>query len=118
VLVRRDTGEKTAVPIDNLEDTVTDMLNSIQAGLYARAKRFMDENTHVIDNYKEFKTIMENRRGLIFAPWCGSQECEVAVKEETGATIRCIPMNAQPKSGKCIYCGDNATTWVYFAKAY
>jgi prolyl-tRNA synthetase len=118
VLVRRDTGEKTAVPIENVESAVTDMLSSIQAGLYARAKRFMDENTHTVDNYDEFKTIIDKQRGLIFAPWCGSQECEVSVKDETGATIRCIPMDAQPNPGKCIHCGDNATSWVYFAKAY
>ena len=118
VLVRRDTGEKTAVPIDNLEEAVTDMLDSVQTGLYARAKRFLDENTHVTDNYAQFKTIMEKQRGLILAPWCENDECEVSVKEETGATIRCIPMNAQPKPSKCIHCGKDTDTWVYFARAY
>lgn len=118
VLVRRDTGEKTDVPMENLEDAVIDMLNSVQEGLYARAKRFMDENTHVTDDYGKFKAIIEEERGLIFAPWCGSQECEVSVKEETGATIRCIPMNACSNPGKCIHCGDDSTDWVYFAKAY
>ncbi|NLJ60482.1 MAG: proline--tRNA ligase [Firmicutes bacterium] len=118
VLVRRDTGEKTDVPMENLEDAVIDMLNSVQEGLYARAKRFMDENTHVTNDYGKFKAIIEEERGLIFAPWCGSQECEVSVKAETGATIRCIPMNACSKPGKCIHCGDDSTDWVYFAKAY
>ncbi len=59
VLVRRDTGEKTDVPMENLEDAVIDMLNSVQEGLYARAKRFMDENTHVTDDYGKFKAIIE-----------------------------------------------------------
>lgn len=118
VLVRRDTGEKTSVPVENLEQAVTDMLGSVQTGLYERAKRFLDENTHIVDDYEQFKTIMEKQRGLIFAPWCESQECELSVKEETGATIRCIPMNAQPNPGKCIHCGKDTTTWAYFARAY
>ena len=118
VLVRRDTGEKTSVPVENLEQAVTDMLGSVQTGLYERAKRFLDENTHIVDDYEQFKTIMEKQRGLIFAPWCESQECELSVKEETGATIRCIPMNAQPNPGKCIHCGKDTTAWAYFARAY
>jgi prolyl-tRNA synthetase len=120
VLVRRDTGEKISVPMDNLESAVTDLLNSVQEGLYARAKQFMDENTHTLVDYEEFKAVMENKRGLIYAPWCGSDECEAAIKEETAATIRCIPLDAKPSDEKCIYCGKSSTSgyWVYFAKAY
>ena len=75
------------MPMENLEDAVIDMLNSVQEGLYARAKRFMDENTHVTNDYGKFKAIIEEERSHI----CVVQaECEVSVKEETGPFIRCI----------------------------
>ncbi|NLS45282.1 MAG: proline--tRNA ligase [Firmicutes bacterium] len=118
VLVQRDTGKKTIVPMENLEEAVTNMLSDVQEGLYRRAKKFMDENTHTSDNYDEFKDIIEAQRGLIFAPWCGNPNCETSIKEESGATIRCIPMDSEPKPGKCVCCGDNTDTWVYFGKAY
>ena len=120
VLVRRDTGEKIFAPMDNLENTISDLLDSVQKGLYTRAKCFMDKNTHTLESYDDFKNIMEKQRGLIFSPWCGNDECEIRVKEETGATIRCIPMNnySSSNSGKCIYCGKDAPFWVYFARAY
>ncbi|MEW6229991.1 MAG: proline--tRNA ligase [Bacillota bacterium] len=118
VLVRRDTGEKTTVPMDGLEDTVQKLLGLVQDGLYARAKNFMDENTSAAEDYEAFKEIMESRRGFITAGWCGDKACEAAIKEETGATIRCIPMDEPPGAGRCIRCGANSGTRVYFARAY
>ncbi|MCR4402449.1 MAG: proline--tRNA ligase [Firmicutes bacterium] len=118
VLVRRDTGEKMTAGIDHLERAVEDLLASVQRGLYERAKRFMDQNTHRLEDYDEFKRIMETQRGFVYAPWCGHQECEVAVKEEIGATIRCIPLESKDSSGRCIRCGSETDLWVYFAKAY
>lgn len=118
VLVRRDTGEKMTAPVDGLERAVEDLLASVQNGLYERAKRFMDENTHRLENYDEFKAIMETKRGFVYAPWCGSQECEATIKDETGATIRCIPLDGSPGSGTCIRCGSVTDLWVYLAKAY
>lgn len=118
VLVRRDTGEKTTASMDGLEDTVRKLLDLVQDGLYARAKNFMDENTHAVEDYEEFKDIMESRRGFITAGWCGGEACEAAIKEETGATIRCIPMDEPPRAGRCIRCGADSGTQVYFARAY
>ncbi len=118
ILVRRDTGEKTAVPMDGLEMAVTNMLDDVQKGLYSKAKRFVEDNTRVVEDYEMFKEILETRRGFMDSPWCGDQACETAIKEETGATIRCIPMGRSSRPGKCIHCGKDTDTWVYFARAY
>ena len=77
----------------------------------------MEDNTSLW-RYDTFKDILETRRGFMDAPWCGDQACETAIKEETGATIRCIPMGRLPRPGKCIHCGKDTDTWVYFARAY
>ncbi len=118
VLVRRDTGEKTTARMDALEDAVQTLLTSVQQGLYERARRFMDENTRTVRDFSEFKAIMETRRGFIVASWCGSQACEAAIKEQTGATIRCIPLDGASAAGRCVRCGADAALKVYFAKAY
>ncbi len=118
VLVRRDTGEKVTASMDGLEQAIDSLLASVQDGLFARAKRFMDENTRHVEDYDEFKAIMETRRGFVHAPWCGSRECEAAIKDETGATIRCIPMEGPAASGNCVRCGTASDLWVYFARAY
>ena len=118
VLVRRDTGEKTAATMDGLEAAVVDMLDDVQKGLYLKAKRFVEDNTRTVEDYDSFKKILEGRRGFLDAPWCGEQACEAAIKEETGATIRCIPMGRSPRPGRCIRCGKDTDSWVYFARAY
>jgi len=118
VLVRRDTGEKATASMDGLEGTVQELLGLVQDGLYARAKNFKDENTYAVEDYDEFKDIMESRRGFITAGWCGGEACEAAIKEETGATIRCIPMDEPPRSRRCIRCGAESGTQVFFARAY
>ncbi|OPZ62514.1 MAG: Proline--tRNA ligase [Firmicutes bacterium ADurb.Bin506] len=118
MLVHRDTGEKTAVPMDGLESAVTDLLDDVQKGLYQRAQRFVDENTRFAEDYDSFKETIESHRGFIDAPWCGDSACEAAIKEETGVTIRCLPLGRPSKPGKCIRCGKDADTWVYFARAY
>jgi len=118
VLVRRDTGEKTAVSREGLETRVVRELEDIQATLFRRAKRFMDENTHQAETFAEIKEILEERRGLIWAGWCGKRECEDAVKEETGATIRCIPFEQPEGTMKCVCCGKGESRKVVFARAY
>lgn len=118
VLVRRDTGGKIAVKEEKLVETVEELLNNIQENLFERAKKFLQENIREVSDYNEFKEVIEKKRGLIKTYWCGSKECEDKIKEETKASIRCIPFEQEEASGKCIYCGEESSTLVYFARAY
>lgn len=120
VLVRRDTGEKKFVPIAHLLDEVKTMLDHIHDTLYARAKKFQDDNTFVVNTYQEFKerTAGEGGAGFLVAHWCGDRDCETAIQQETKATIRCIPLDPEKEKGKCIRCGNESEGRVYFAKAY
>jgi len=118
MLVRRDTGEKVAVKEEQLAETVKELLDNIQENLFTRAKKFLKENIRDTSDYNEFKKIIEKQRGLIKTYWCGSKDCEDKIKEETKASIRCIPFEQEKASGKCIYCGKESSTLVYFARAY
>ncbi|RXG64527.1 proline--tRNA ligase [Candidatus Atribacteria bacterium 1244-E10-H5-B2] len=118
MLARRDTGEKTAVKEEKLVEAVKELLDNIQEDLFTRAKKFLEENIRETSNYNEFKKIIEKQRGLIKTYWCESKDCEDKVKEETKASIRCIPFEQEKASGKCIYCGKESSTLVYFARAY
>ena len=118
MLARRDTGEKIAVKEEKLVETVKELLDNIQENLFARAKKFLEENIRKTSDYNEFKKIIENQRGLIKTYWCGSKDCEEKIKEETKASIRCIPFEQEEASGKCIYCGKESSVLVYFARAY
>jgi len=119
VLARRDTREKSSAPMDGLAEHVEALLASIQRALYERALKFREEHTSTTDNYEEFKAIMEGRPGFVVSPWCGSAACEAAIKAETQATIRNIPFDSPPATGKtCLKCGEPATGHAWFAKAY
>ena len=89
------------------------------SGRYERALKFREEHTSTTDSYEEFKAIMEGRLGFVVSPWCGSAACEAAIKAETQATIRNIPFDSPPATGKkCLKCGEPATAHAWFAKAY
>jgi prolyl-tRNA synthetase len=118
MLARRDTGEKSAVKEEKLVETVNELLDNIQKNLFTRARKFLEENIRETSDYNEFKKIIEKQRGLIKTYWCGSEDCEDKIKEETKASIRCIPFEQEEASGKCIYCGRGSSTLVYFARAY
>ncbi|ADL08002.1 proline--tRNA ligase [Thermosediminibacter oceani] len=118
LLVRRDTGEKISVKEADLIPYLTDLLEGIQTNMYKQAKKFMEENTREALNFEELKDIIENKKGFVKAMWCGSGECEKRVKEETGATLRCIPFDQEQISDKCVVCGKEAKKMVYFAKSY
>jgi prolyl-tRNA synthetase len=118
MLVRRDTGEKMAVKEEKLTETVKELLDNIQENLFTRARKFLEKNIRETFDYNEFKKIIEKQRGLIKTYWCGSTDCEDKIKEETKASIRCIPFEQEEASGKCIYCGKESSTLVYFARAY
>jgi prolyl-tRNA synthetase len=119
VLARRDTREKSFVPMEGLGAAVEEMLQTIQQALYDRAVRFREEHTTATDSYDEFKQILEGRPGFVISPWCGSAACEAAIKAETQATIRNIPFVSEPATGKkCIKCDGDAVAHAWFAKAY
>lgn len=117
VLVRRDTGEKVMVSENEVESAVESLLKDIQTNMFQIAKDFMMNNIHEVDSFGEFKEIINNKVGFIKAHWCGSSECEEHIKEETTATLRCIPFE-EPQEGKCIVCGKPSKQKVYFAKSY
>src|SRR3977135_818705 len=92
VLARRDTREKSFVPMDGLAAKVEEMLAAIQKALYDRALQFRTEHTTEADTYAEFKAIMDGRPGFVISPWCGSEKCEADIKAETKATSRQLPL--------------------------
>jgi prolyl-tRNA synthetase len=118
VLVRRDTAEKITVSGEGLKERVTGLLEEIQRSLYERARRFRDEHTHVVDDYEVFKELVADEGGFLRCRWCGSGACEDQIKQETMATIRCIPLEDASDEGPCLRCGAKAHGRVYFARAY
>jgi len=118
VLARRDNGQKQNASQEGLERTVRDMLETIQSSLYERAREFREKHTHRVDDYKKFLEILDADGGFLWCHWCGSGECEERIKDETKATIRCIPMKAEPEEGKCILCSGRSERRVIFARAY
>ncbi|HSU79101.1 MAG TPA: proline--tRNA ligase [Candidatus Angelobacter sp.] len=118
VLVRRDTGEKINAPIDGLESTIETLLSDIQANLFTRAKNHLESNTKEILSFNEFKQHFTESSGFAKAMWCGDQTCEDTIKEETGATSRCMPFEQVHLTDECVCCGKTAKQLVYWAKAY
>ena len=118
VLVRRDTHEKMIVSLDELESKVGELLESIQNDMFQRAKAHRDEHTYEATDWDTFTNTVEEKPGFVKAMWCGNQECEDKIKELTGATSRCMPLNQETLSDKCICCGKPATEMVYWGRAY
>ncbi|MDA9991858.1 proline--tRNA ligase [Candidatus Marinimicrobia bacterium] len=117
VMARRDNGEKFSISKNELGIKIKTTLEEIQNNLFNQAKEFRNKNTHVIKTYDEFKNIINNG-GFVRCGWDGDSETELKIKEETKATIRCIPFNENPKGLKCVYSGKTAKHEVIYAKAY
>ena len=118
VLVRRDSGEKVFVSLDNIEETVAQMLDSIHDGLYARAKKNLEDNTYACSTLEEVKEKMSTQGGFAKAMWCGELDCELKMKEEAGVSSRCIPFAQETLSDVCACCGKSAKHMVYWGVAY
>ena len=120
VIARRDKGpkEKLTVSIDGIKTTILDLLNDIQQSMFDAALAFREENSHNIESYDEFKEVVEEQGGFLYAHWCGDAECEQKVQDETKATIRCIPFGQEDEAGTCMCCGKASERRVPFAKAY
>lgn len=119
LLVRRDTQEKTAIPLSEVETRVVDILKDIQENMYISAKKNREEHTYSAETYDEFKKLFEMNNCFVKAKWCGSRDCEERIKEELSVSSRCMPFGAQEDiNGECIYCGKKAKHMVIFGKAY
>lgn len=118
VIVRRDTREKMNVSIDEINIKVKENLDKIQKDMLERARNHMEQHTYTAVTYEEFKDYVENRQGFVKAMWCGGQDCEVMIKEETTATSRCMPFEQEKVADHCICCNRPAKALVYWGKAY
>ncbi len=121
VLARRDIPGregKTAVSQESIVQDVRTMLDTIQQAMFDRAKRFMEENTHTVSSYEEFKDVLSTRGGFIRVFWAGTDEDEIRIKEETKATIRCYPFDHDGSEGTCFYTGKKTNRVAIFARAY
>ncbi|MFE8696706.1 proline--tRNA ligase [Cytobacillus sp. FJAT-53684] len=118
VLARRDTGEKMIVSADQLEAKITETLADIQRNLFEKARELREEKTFTALNFDELKEIFKIKTGFVKAMWCGDRDCEEQIKEETGATSRCMPFHQETISTECVCCGKDAKKLVYWAKAY
>ncbi len=117
-LARRDKQTKETVSQDGLADTIEQLLSNIQKNIYEKALSYRDTHITEVDSYEEFKKVLEEKGGFIAAHWDGTVETEKRVKEETKATIRCIPLNNKEEEGTCIFTGKPSKQRVLFAKAY
>lgn len=118
VIVCRDSKEKIFSPVSGLRNKIETELVSMQKRMFEKARQMREDNTFEVSDYKEFKEKNEAQNGFYNAFWCGSATCEEKIKDETKATIRLIPFDQQPESGKCLCCNENADQKVIFAKAY
>jgi prolyl-tRNA synthetase len=117
-VARRDLLSKEVVNMDGIDDYIENLLDDIQSSIYKKAFDFRTEHTTEVDTWDEFKDVLKNKGGFISAHWDGSAETEQKIKEETKATIRCIPLGAKEEEGKCIYTGKPSNKRVLFAIAY
>lgn len=117
-VARRDTKEKQVMKIDQATTEIAKLLEEIQKNLYTRALNFRTDNTTRVDTFEEFKSVLDGKGGFVMAHWDGTAETEAKIKEETKATIRCIPLDAKEEAGVCVYSGKPSTKRVLFARAY
>ncbi|MFT3738203.1 MAG: proline--tRNA ligase [Breznakibacter sp.] len=117
-IARRDTLTKEIVPLVDAENHVVELLDKIQQNIFQKALDFRTVNTTKVDSYDEFKRVLDEKGGFVLAHWDGTSETEQQIKEETKATIRCIPLDNPKEEGKCILTGKPSEQRVVFARAY
>jgi prolyl-tRNA synthetase len=117
-IARRDTLEKETIKMNEAVSHISGLLEKIQQNIYNKASEFKKENTRHVDTWKDFVNILDNEGGFLMAHWDGTPETEEKIKEETKATIRCIPFDSPEEEGKCIYSGKPSKRRVLFARSY
>ena len=117
-LVRRDSGEKTTAKIDDIAEAVKALLDDIHNNLYAMAEKNLEDNTFDLKTVDEVREMASGRGGFARTKWCGSLACELKMKELAGVSSRCMPLEQSGTTGKCICCGKECTTDIYWGVAY
>jgi prolyl-tRNA synthetase len=118
-VARRDTGEKQQIPLPHVCTTINELLSDVQTSLYRNAFDERERRTlRDPSSYDEMIEYLRNAAGFVAAPWCGRAECEIRVKSESSATIRCLPLDDQPVRSSCVCCGRTAVATAVWAQAY
>ena len=118
-IARRDTGEKTFVPLAQLEEAVARLLDEVNHNMYAMAKKNLEDNSFTAETWEQVKEVLErNNGGFVKTKWCGSLDCELAMKEKVGVSSRCMPLEQSGTEGVCPICGKKCTTDIYWGVAY
>ncbi len=117
-VARRDTKEKRVMNMGAAVQEIPALLEDIQKNMYDRALKFRADHTTLVDTYDEFKKVLDGKGGFVLAHWDGTPETETRIKEETKATVRCIPLDSKEEAGACIYSGKPSRQRVLFARAY
>ena len=117
-LMRRDTLEKETLPLEGLTTHIEQLMTDIQQNIFLKAKAFRDSMITKVDTWEEFKEVLDTKGGFVLAHWDGTVETEVAIKEATKATIRCIPFDAPEEEGCCVFTGRPSHRRVLFARSY
>ena len=117
-VARRDTKEKNTIPLDGIASYVKSLLEEIQNNIYQKALAFRNENIRKVDTWEAFIELLDKEGGFISAHWDGTPETEEKIKQESKATIRCIPLNNEQEAGVCVYSGNPSKERVLFARAY
>ena len=117
-LVRRDTLEKQTVSQEGLVERIEGLMTEIQENIYKKALAFRESMITKVDTWEEFKRVLDEKGGFILAHWDGTVETEVAIKDATKATIRCIPVDAPDEEGVCVFSGKPSHRRVLFARSY
>ncbi len=117
-LARRDTLTKESVPQEGLTERITTLMEEIQSSIYNKALTYRDSMITPVDTWEEFIDVLDNKGGFVLAHWDGTVETEVAIKDATKATIRCIPFDVVPEEGKCVFTGKPSHNRVLFARSY
>ena len=117
-IARRDNFVKEIIDIDTAAEKANSMMDVIQKDLFEKALTFQKDNTRNADTWDEFKDLIKNKGGFVYAHWDGTEESENNIKKMTKATIRCIPLDSVEEEGKCILTGNPSKRRVLFAKAY
>ncbi|MBX2956513.1 MAG: proline--tRNA ligase [Cyclobacteriaceae bacterium] len=117
-VARRDTKEKQVMKLDDVASQIPELLNTIQENIFNRALTFRDSMITAVNSFEEFKKVLDSKGGFVSAHWDGTAETEAFIKDQTKATIRCIPLDAVEENGSCIYSGKPSGRRVLFARAY